>query len=303
MKILIAGDTHGNMAHVITLLDNAVAQGCRRVFQVGDFGAWIHVAAGRKFLDDVHRHARARNVTVYWLDGNHDPTGRVMQTYGQHRDKHGFVICRPRVRYAPRGHFWTWESRTFIAFGGAYSIDKQWRLAQELHDAEHYGKDTSGTLWFPEEEMTEEEFNAYLAAAPHRVDVMLTHDKPRSSNPRWNRKDILECWPNQDRIEQALQKLRPKMLFHGHLHYRYGDLVRHNGGFTEVIGLDSDPSSSYSGNSKNSWIVLDLKASLSAERMYCDECGDHEPGTVSGRRIDGTIWEAPCDNHLSYLHP
>ena len=43
MRILLAGDTHGNTTHVRYLIDVAVDQGCDRIFQLGDFGAWEHM--------------------------------------------------------------------------------------------------------------------------------------------------------------------------------------------------------------------------------------------------------------------
>jgi hypothetical protein len=100
---------------------------------------------------------------------------------------------------------------------------------------------------------------AAALADPTPVDVMLTHDKPRASNPRWNRKDFPECWPNQDRIQTAVRALRPKLLVHGHLHFPYEDQIRSSGdSWTTVIGLDCDPRAAESGlyMKENSWTVL-----------------------------------------------
>src|SRR4051812_6589522 len=96
----------------------------------------------------------------------------------------------------------------FVALGGAYSVDKQWRVNEERK------RRAPGTLWFPEEEMTDTEFYRHLAG-PSPVDVLLAHDKPRAANPDWNRKDLPECWPNQDRIQAAAVTLKSKLLVHG----------------------------------------------------------------------------------------
>jgi hypothetical protein len=76
-------------------------------------------------------------------------------------------------------------------------------------------------LWWPEEEITEEEVIAALDGEP--IDVLLCHDKPLRSSPDWNRKDFPECFPNQDKIQRVIEALEPARVFHGHLHYRYED--------------------------------------------------------------------------------
>lgn len=254
MKILLAGDTHGNTSHIITLLDNAVKEGCDRVFVLGDFGAWEHVPSGVKFFNDVDRHAKVRDVTVYWLDGNHDKTSLVLDKYGSELDEESFMVCRPNLRYSFRGHTWEWGGQLFASFGGAYSVDKDYRLWVEEK------RNKPEEMWFPEEEMTDEYLDSMLKTFDGGVNILLTHDKPRASNPRWNRKDLKECWPNQDRIQRAVEELKPHSLYHGHLHYRYEDTIDNGGGETQVTGLDADPSA---GERKfyrveNSWEVLDL---------------------------------------------
>lgn len=264
-RLLIAGDTHGDCSHVITLLDNALNKGCSRVFVVGDFGAWEHMADGREFFDDVNRHAKRRQIPVYFLDGNHDKSSLVEELYSFDQTWDGFYTCRPWLYYAPRGHWWKWGATTFVAFGGAYSVDKGWRVAQEIHDGEHHGKDMSGTLWFPEEEMTDDEMDAHiqrlLAEGKDQVDVMLTHDKPRSSVPGWNRKDFPECHPNQDRIQRAVRAFKPTYLFHGHLHWWYRMEIRCGDGdeWTTVEGLNCNPRAAEgTGPKRKSWTIIDL---------------------------------------------
>lgn len=257
MKVLFAGDTHGSTNHIITLLDNAKASGCDRVFVLGDFGYWEHHPSGVKYLDEINRHATLRQIPIYFLDGNHDKTSMLVQRYGSNRDSEGFMFVRAMVRYAPRGHTWKWDDVSFMALGGAYSVDKDYRLAIEQHEGS-----PPGTQWFPEEEMTDEELHEYLGRISS-VDILLTHDKPRASSPRWNRKDLPECWPNQDRVQEAVRQLNPKLLLHGHLHYRYQDWVRSgNGDWTQVTGLDCNPGAAGSKIARDAWMILDLELPL-----------------------------------------
>ncbi|MFI9508933.1 metallophosphoesterase [Nocardia sp. NPDC052566] len=270
-RILVAGDIHGVTSHAVTLLGIARKQECARVFVLGDFGAWEHMRDGRHYFDVVDRAARRQQLIVYFLDGNHDKSSLVRELYGEHLDDEGFLVCRKNIRYAPRGHRWTWDGTRFAAFGGAYSVDKPWRLAMEAlreRKAERrrvFGSSrrpaTTESLWFPEEQMTDEEFDALLAADESPVEVLLSHDKPRASAPALNRKTAPECLPNQDRIQRAVHTLRPQVLLHGHLHYRYTDVIdRGDGGLTRVEGLGADPDTAPQPgyDRADSWLVLPL---------------------------------------------
>ncbi|MFC9893728.1 metallophosphoesterase [Nocardia sp. NPDC127579] len=262
----MTGDLHGNTTHAVDLLRVAQRQECAKMFVLGDFGAWEHTADGRRYFDVVDRVARKHRVRVYFLDGNHDKSSLLRERYGTDLDDEGFLVCRNHIRYAPRGHRWVWEGTRFAAFGGAYSVDKAWRLAAEALRARkaerrsQFGsrreRQTEGTLWFPEEQMTDAECDELLAADSSSVDVLLTHDKPRAAAPEWNRKDLPECLPNQDRIQRITDTLRPRLLLHGHLHFRYTDQV----GATRVEGLGADPEASHPQDyaSTDSWLVLPL---------------------------------------------
>ncbi|WP_067569255.1 metallophosphoesterase family protein [Nocardia acidivorans] len=270
-NVLIVGDLHGNTDHALTVLRVAVRQGCPKVFAVGDFGAWEHMPSGRRYFDVVNRAAKRAGVTVYFLDGNHDKSSLLVEKYGERRDEEGFLVCRKYLRYAPRGHRWEWEGTTFAAFGGARSTDKGWRLARESHREEQaatrraYGSSrrplTAGTLWFPEEEMTDDELESLLAQHDSPVDVLLTHDKPRATQPQFNRKNKPECFPNQDRIQRVVEQLRPAVHFHGHLHFRYSETIAAGPGqWTRVEGLAADPEASHhpAYAVDHSWTVLEL---------------------------------------------
>lgn len=255
MKILLAGDTHGNTKHVKYLISTALEQGCERIFQLGDFGYWEHETSGVRYLNEINKQARRSNIPIYFIDGNHDKTSLLLEKYKDAEDEEGFLLVRSHIRYAKRGHCWEWEGKQFIALGGAYSVDKAYRLwVEEQQKAPE-------SLWFPEEEMNDRQLTAYLAGAPATVDIIFSHDKPRTSNPKWNRKDIPECWPNQNRIQEAVEILRPELLVHGHLHYRYEDFIPREGGRTKVVGLDADPqTAAYFYRVENSWEVLELEA-------------------------------------------
>lgn len=280
MKVMLAGDTHGYIAAIEYLMFNAQREGCDAIFQVGDFGFWEHAEEGVDFLDDVAGLAENYNIPLFALDGNHDKTSLVLEKYKATWAPGGFMTVRPNVFYSPRGNRWHWNGVRFISLGGAYSVDKWIRVDEEKDKSAKIRKrnayrgnypkseDTTGTLWFPEEEMTDEDMAGFLVDGSP-VDVILAHDKPRASDPGWNRKDEPECWPNQDRLQLAIQTLQPKLFVHGHLHLRYNHMIRVTGDtWCQVEGLGSERHGHYSAWSgqiaahpyvpKDSWAILDL---------------------------------------------
>lgn len=240
MKILMAGDTHMDLEHLQYLVDVASVEADSRLFVLGDFGYWEHVPAGILFLDKLDGYAGSKGVTVYFLDGNHDKMSMILERYAEDADDEGFLRVRERIYYAPRGHRWTWDGSSFIALGGAYSVDKRQRLRWE-----HTLGAPAGSSWFPEEEMSDEDMDRILANG-NLVTVILAHDKPRDSEPGWNRKDLDACLPNQERLQRAIEVLRPCHFFHGHLHHRYTEHMEFRATDSRILdvrvhGLDCNP--------------------------------------------------------------
>jgi hypothetical protein len=279
--LFICGDTHGNTEWWARyLLPNAERVHADEIIQVGDFGFWEHDKFGVAYLDDLNELAAARDLIIYALHGNHDNWSLVMAKYGDQRDEDGFVIVRSHIRYIPQGHIWTWAGLRMRAFGGAYSIDKDWRLRSEAKKnraahARAQGRaerglpaeeipDFTGTLWFPDEEPTGKEFAQLMIDDSDPVDVVFSHDKPRRSNPMMNLKNIPECHPNQNRLQAALDVLRPRWWFHGHLHHLYTDTVpcgAHTGHHTSVVGLSCDDQAGGTAfwRPTDTWCVLDSR--------------------------------------------
>lgn len=279
MRLLVAGDTHANTAFVCQYLyPMAVKVGAEKIVQVGDFGYWEHEDAGVEYLDAVAEAAADSGIPLYWLNGNHDKWSLAVRRYGPAEPDGHVIPVRPNVYYLPNGHVWEWSGTRMRVFGGAYSVDKAWRLEQERtryeralrkqqyrYEAGHEPepvRDTAGTLWFPEEELSDIEFEALLADDSKPCDVIFSHDKPRSANPGIPLKNDPLCWPNQDRLQRALLVHQPSLWVHGHLHYRYSTTVRCGDGdrHTRVVGLSCDDraASSVGYRAKDAWCVIDL---------------------------------------------
>lgn len=279
MNIFITGDTHGNTDWLRTyIFPTAKALAADAIIVLGDFGYWEHTSDGVVFLDDVDRAAQSSGIPLYWLHGNHDKFSLALKYYSHQRDGEGFIYCRQNVLYIPQGHSWVWHGRAFRSFGGAYSIDKGYRLRMEQKRQFDLARqeqlrakarnrsaqsvpDQTGTLWFPEEEMTDQDMTDLLVADPYEKHYVLSHDKPLMARPGWNRKEFPLCQPNQQRLQKALKLHKPSYWFHGHLHYHYSDLVRSGPDTaTKVVGLEPDRAAAESGwRHRHTWLTLQLR--------------------------------------------
>lgn len=246
------------------LFPTAMAAGADKMLILGDFGYWEHTDAGVAFLDEVGYLVRDSGIELYWLPGNHDKTKLALARYGSDTDEQGFIRCRESVLLIPNGLAWSWQDVTMRSFAGAWSVDKDIRLAMEKRRYEQLVRagdrpvvPQDGTLWFPEEEMTDAEMQGLLAADSERKDIVFSHDKPMASQPGWNRKDFDGCRPNQKRLDWALLAHRPSYWLHGHLHYFYTDDIALTD--TTVIGLEPDRDAAEPGwRPRNTWLTLDL---------------------------------------------
>lgn len=262
-NLIVGGDTHGDKKQISYFYHCAKVEGADAIFVVGDFGYWEHEESGIKFLNFIERQAQATGIPLFWLDGNHENHQMLRANYGKLQTADGFWVIRDGCYYAPRGHRWTWGDRSCMSLGGAYSTDKDYRLARERGGStERWGifsdEEPTGPLtqWWPEEQLTDAEV-ARAISDPARLDVLFTHDRPRGTNigDQFDRKTQPESLINQDRVSVVMKALRPNLLIHGHLHIRYTDQIRSGGdSWTTVIGLGSERSAPKT----DSWIELHL---------------------------------------------
>lgn len=237
MKIMIAGDWHGNTQAAIRKIYIAKENGCERIYQVGDFGLWPG-QGGASYLKALNRNLVAMGIELYWLDGNHewhDKLDRMRAKYGTDAP---IRTDWDSIKYLPRGYRWNIGETSFMAVGGAVSIDKERRLETEAT----YGK--AGKCWWPQEQLREDE--AELFAKSGDVDIVLCHDCPADVVHDWmmipngNYKLLNESHSHRVRLQSVIDGVKPKWVIHGHLHYPYHKLVSMSHGEVHVVGLNME---------------------------------------------------------------
>lgn len=217
MKVLLAGDQHGVLDDTITICDYAVQLGAELIIVLGDFG-YVWQAGESWDFDQLTRELKDRGLKLWWLDGNHENFDALRDEYGIDVDKTFATLnnipMSETISYLPRGHTFVLDQMTFMAFGGAVSVDKRWRI--------------EGESWWPQELITDEQVDA-VSELP--VDVLLTHDVHTLSPILYGelfkldwKLDALSNY-NRRQVDRVVEKVTPKAVFHGHYHKRYADKI------------------------------------------------------------------------------
>ncbi len=236
--VAVAGDWHGNRPWAVGTIEQIAQAGIRLILHAGDFGFWPG-SQGKRYLDVVEEACAEHDVTIWVVPGNHEDYSQINSSP---YDDAGRRVFRPHIFALPRGHRWTWYGRTWLALGGAVSIDRADRI--------------EGRTWWPEEEITDAEADAVIAAG--HADVMITHDCPSSvvhafgpTPVRWSA-DIRRTEVHRDRLQRVVDGVKPGELMHGHLHRPYQRYLTVPWGTIRVTGLDCD--GAWHGN----WSPLDV---------------------------------------------
>lgn len=246
-SILFAGDWHGNGPWAQKVIHHARKQGADTIVQLGDFGLWVQNEYTDKYLRHLQRNLTECNITLYWVDGNHEDHSRIVEQLAMTGDQPwSFKRC-PNIVHLPRGHRWRWWGREWLAMGGAHSVD---RLAR-----------TRGRSWWDEEHISDEQF--WRAINGGRADIMLCHDCPAgvaipgigedpeldALNSPFPLSELRLANQHRQKLRQICDVVQPDILLHGHYHVRYRNLLAYpHAEPTLVEGLAHDGSHSLTDN-------------------------------------------------------
>ncbi len=219
------GDVHGNSFHTDRAVRYAAEQGADAVIQVGDFAYRF----APNFMAKVQRALEDTGLALGFVAGNHDSYDYL----DRFESEHGCtaIPLRPNIFYLPRGYRWTWSGVSFLALGGAHSVDRPWRARGE---------------WWSRETITLDE--AFTAGEGGHADVMITHDVPAGvripcieGNPYgFPQSEIEAAQRHRELLRRVVDEVKPQHLFAGHYHCRLDAPLVGRDFRTEVHILDMD---------------------------------------------------------------
>ena len=253
--VAMIGDWHGNTPWALGVLEQIADRRISFGVHLGDFGIWPG-PQGKRYLDLVEDRCAELGIVLYVVPGNHEDYSQI--NAGK-TDELGRRVFRPHLLGLPRGFRWNWHGRTWVALGGAISIDRVERVP--------------GRSYWPEEAITEAEAEKVMADGI--ADVMVTHDCPSGvvhtfgEQPQRWLADIRKTEEHRELLQRVTDVVQPSYLMHGHLHRAYERWVEMNHGSVRVTGLDCD--GAWHGN----WAPLDVR-DMRWLPLISDEFQDHE---------------------------
>ena len=244
-RVGILGDTHGNLAAARFMLWSMHKMGITSVIQVGDFGLYTD-NNGMKFARKVSDLCVMWGIELWVVPGNHENHRVINELLGE--DRTARKEYRPNVYVLPRGYRWEWDGMSFLALGGAPSVDRITRLAWETGRK----PGNANKYWYAEEQITDADVD-YTVSGGY-ADVMIGHDAPHGiqgiervirGNPHgFHVADLLYAEEGRLRMTEAFRGVAPEFFFHGHYHTPVNENIQRPGGeygdITHVIGLDCE---------------------------------------------------------------
>lgn len=205
--IFVTGDMHADI-DIRKFTSDSFPQGQRLtkddyVIVCGDFGLCWDGTGREKWWT---KWLQAKPWTTLFVDGNHENFDMLFQL--PERPMFGNTVreLAPSIYYLPRGEVFTIKGKTFFAFGGARSHDKEYRK--------------EGVSWWPQEMPTYQEMCHGIDSLDEidwKVDYVLTHCAPSDIQAK------IKSWYETDTLTQFFNRVYPDLTFRkwffGHYHY------------------------------------------------------------------------------------
>ena len=218
---LITGDTHG--------VNNTFARNAKRMYpevkpneigliSLGDagfnFGRPEEDAKWKKIVNKI-------GVQIYCVRGNHDQRPETIEEIKMVWDHEvsGNIYWEekyPNIHYFIDGNVYTIEGLRTLVLGGAYSVDKYYRMENAMY-------------WEPEEQLSEAERNEiFYSHMGERFSLILSHTCPIS----WQPTDLFLSFVDQSTVdttmEEWLEEFKNRIYYKAWLfgHYHDDRLVR-----------------------------------------------------------------------------
>ena len=173
--VYITGDIHGEVFRVEEAVEKFNIGSEDIIVLLGDVG--MNYYGNNR--GDKHRKKRMNKlgVPIFCIHGNHEMRPGTIATYREMEWHGGTVYVEdeyPNLLFAKDGDAYDMDGQKVIVIGGAYSVDKWYRLQ-------------CGLSWFPDEQPSEAikaSVEQKLEELNWKVDAVLTHTCPERYTPR-----------------------------------------------------------------------------------------------------------------------
>ena len=171
--IFITGDTHRNFSRIETFCKQFKTTVKDVMIILGDAGINNYgIEEDRKLKQTLC----LLPLTLFCIHGNHEQRAQIIAGYAETIWHGGTVFIEPEypnLLFAKDGEIFNFDDRKCIVIGGAYSVDKFFRLTHNLN-------------WWEDEQPSDEikvRVEKRLEKESWRVDVVLSHTCPLEYEP------------------------------------------------------------------------------------------------------------------------
>ena len=210
--IYITGDVHRDFDRVFLFCEKKGTTREDILIILGDAG--INYFANEQDVP-LKRFVESLPITVFCIHGNHEQRPYLIDGYKEMQWHGGTVYAEedyPSILFAKDGEIYDFDGKCAIALGGAYSVDKYFRLMR-------------GWNWYESEQPSEEikKFvNQKLDSVNWKVDYVMSHTAPLRYEPT----EVFLSGIDQSRVDKTTEewlgeieaKLDYKKWFCGHYH-------------------------------------------------------------------------------------
>lgn len=176
ISIYITGDLHGDLTRLTEFctVHLGLSQEKDTMIVLGDAG--FNYYGGKR---DAKLKQKAANlpITLFCIHGNHETRPENIEGYEEQKWNSGTVLFQPiypNLLFAKDGEVFNLDGRETLVIGGAYSVDKWYRLEK-------------GYAWFKDEQPSKEIMDTVerqLTRHMWRMDTILSHTCPKNYLPR-----------------------------------------------------------------------------------------------------------------------
>lgn len=187
--IFITGDTHRDFYRLHSLPKNST------IIILGDVGINYYLNEDdeklKKYLNDM-------NIQLFCIQGNHEERPENISSYKEVTMYGGKVFVEEQysnLLFAKNGELYTIDGKSVLVIGGAYSIDKEYRLLL-------------GYPWFKNEQLSEEEKEEILHKYKGKhVDIILSHTCPLKYEPT----EVFMTGIDQTKVDKSMERFLDKV--------------------------------------------------------------------------------------------
>lgn len=210
--IYITGDTHGTFGRIRNFCQKMKTTKEDIMIILGDAGinyyGWSHDRTGKRILAQYP-------IQLFCIHGNHEQRPESILSYEEMEWHGGMVYYEkefPNILFAKDGEVYDFDGKKAIAIGGAYSVDKMWRVAR-------------GFGWWSDEQPSDEikmRVERRLEQLDWKIDVVLSHTAPLKYEPV----EVFLAGIDQSRVDKSTEewldsiekKLKYDKWYLGHYH-------------------------------------------------------------------------------------